>query len=132
MVVVPEDGEDAERRFESPQNGRGGRRRHGCRAANSGDDVISREEDDVGPGTIDLPYDLLQLVEAITRRADMEVAQKGDEKTVLLRGPSWEHEIVAVHLEGSRLEDEGPAGEHQRRSEERQEKDPSLHEASMA
>jgi len=99
VVVIAEDGKDAERRLDPREEGGGGLRRNELAAPHSGGHVVSGEENDVRPGLIDPRHDFLELPGSVERRAHVEIAEKSDDQAVLPGGPERKRQLVAVDLE---------------------------------
>jgi hypothetical protein len=99
VVVIAEDGEDAERRLDPGEQRGCGLRRNELSAQHSGDHIVSGEENDVRPGLIDPRHDFLELPGSVERRAHVEIAEQSDYQAVLPGGPGRKRQLVAVDLE---------------------------------
>jgi hypothetical protein len=132
VVVITEHGEDAQGRLDLREDGSDRLRWNGLSPGHPGDDVVPREEHQVGPGAVDLGDDALELFEAVSRRADVEIAEQGHEEAVLLRGPPGDRELVPVRLERGRFQNERPEPERERHPEDHRERRLSSHRNSIA
>lgn len=108
VVMIAEDREYPERRLELRQSGSDRFQRNRISPPDSGDHVVAGEKNDMGPRRSRPGDDGLELVDAVERRAHVEIAQESDEEAVLLGGPPRKRQLVAVDLERRGLEDEGP------------------------